>query len=104
MKNLIAVALIATASTAAADYRPNNYAYEATMQTLGGGQNVLAHEFANCPVRHGSNAQLFAMIQSTGQARENAINAVFDNNPAAVGCVLEVLLRYDLVTIEELTR
>lgn len=102
MKYLMTAALIATASTAAADYQPYNYAYEATMQVLGGGQNVLAHELANCPVQGGSQSDMFAMINSTGQAREDAINAVFEDNPAAVGCVLEVLLRYDLITLEDL--
>jgi hypothetical protein len=72
------------------------------MQSLGGSQNVLAHEFANCPVQHGSNAQLFAMVETTGQAREDAINAVFDANPAAVGCLIEVLVRYDFITLEDL--
>lgn len=103
MKTLITLALIATASTAAADYQPYNYAYEATMMTLGS-NDTLAHEFANCPVRSGSKDQLFAISQSTGQARENAINAVFEASPAAVGCLLEVLLRYDLITAADLTR
>ncbi|MCF2869598.1 hypothetical protein L0664_00845 [Octadecabacter sp. G9-8] len=104
MKLIMTAALIATATTAAADYKPYNYAYEATMQTLGGGQNVLAHELANCPVQGASQAQMFAMFETAGQAREDAINAVFENNPRAVGCVLEVLVRYDLITIEDLTR
>ena len=104
MKYLIAATVMATATTAAADYRPNNYAYEATMQSFGAGQNILAHELANCPVRHGSNAELYSIVNSTGQAREDAMNVVFDDNPAAVVCILEVLVRYDLVTIEELSR
>lgn len=103
MKHIMtAAALIVSATAATADYKPYNYAYEATMQTLGGGQNVLAHEFANCPVQHSSQAQMFAIVQTTGQAREDAINAVFEDNPAAVGCVLEVLLRYDLITLDDL--
>lgn len=104
MKLLMTTALIVAASTAAAEYMPYNDAYEATMETLGGGQNVLAHELANCPVRSGSRAQLYSVIQSTGQAREDALNAVFDSSPAAVGCVIEVLLRYDLITAEQLRR
>ncbi len=103
MKYLMtAAALIVTATAATADYKPYNYAYEATMQSLGGSQNVLAPEFANCPVQHGSNAQLFAMVETTGQASEDAINAVFDANPAAVGCLIEVLVRYDFITLEDL--
>lgn len=102
MKYLMTAALIATATTAAADYKPYNYAYEATMQSLDGGQHVLAHELANCPVQGGSEAQLYAAVQSTGQAREDAINAVFEDNPRAVGCVVEVLVRYDLITLEDL--
>lgn len=103
MKTLITLAMIATASTAAADYKAYNYAYEATMQTLGS-NDTLAHEFANCPVRSASQDQLVAISQSTGQSRENAINSVFESSPAAVGCLLEVLLRYDLITVADLTR
>lgn len=97
MKYLMTAALIVTASTAAADYQPYSYAYEATMQTLGDDGDVLALEFANCPVRSGSKAQLFAVAQAAGQAREDALNAIFESNPAAVACVTEVMLRYDLI-------
>lgn len=100
MKTFLTAAVLATFATASsADYVPYNYAYEATMQALGGTQHVLEHEFANCPVRHSTPAQMFAMAEQTGQAREDAINAVFEANPAAVGCIVEVLVRYDLITL-----
>jgi len=98
MKSLMTLALIATASTAAAEYQPYNYAYEATMETLGSTGDVLALEIANCPARSGSKAQLFAVIQSDGAAREDALSQIFDESPQSVACVVEVLVRYDLLT------
>lgn len=101
MKSMIALALVASATTAGAQSIPYNYAYEATLEALDGGYNVLGHEFANCS-QHGSTEQMFAVINSSGQAREEALNAMFKNNPAAVRCFVEVLLRYDLIDPSEL--
>ena len=98
---LTALALAAVASTAGAQSIPYHYAYEATLEALGGGNNVLAHEFGNCS-QHGSSQQMFAVINSSGQQREDALNAMFKDNPAAVRCFVEVLVRYDIIDPSDL--
>ena len=88
--------LVIAATSASANAR--NYAYENLMGFFGAGQATLAHEFANCPVYHATEHQLYAIGAASNEAQMNAaLDAVFESSPNAVNCVVEVINRYDLL-------
>lgn len=92
----VTLGLVLAANSAAADAR--SAAYEKMMTLFGAGQATLAHEFANCPVYHANERQLYGIIEAGSEAEmDAALDAVFENSPAAVNCVIEVINRYDLL-------
>lgn len=93
----VAMGLVLAATSANANAR--NYAYENLMGFFGAGQATLAHEFANCPVYHATEHQLYAIGAARSEAQmDAAIDDVFESSPAAVNCVIEVINRYDLLS------
>ncbi len=97
-KTLTAVTLGLIVAGTSANANARNYAYENLMGFFGAGQAVLAHEFANCPVYHATEHQLYAIGAAANDAQmDAAIDAVFESSPAAVNCVIEVINRYDLL-------
>lgn len=94
--SVVTLGLVVAATSASANAR--THAYENLMTFFGAGQATLAHEFANCPVYHATEHQLYAIgAAATDAQMDAAIDAVFESSPAAINCVIEVINRYDLL-------